>query len=373
MSKYKINKNNQLILIAGGGTGGHLFPAIAIGDALQEIGYNVQYIGSKYGLESVIFSKLKKKYYLLNIKGFQRTISFKNIISNILFPFRFLISYYISSRIIKKIKPNLVIGTGGYASGIPVLSAIKLNIKTLIHEQNSYPGLTTRKLSSKVDKVCIATSDSDKYLNGNLILTGIPVRNNLVSFNKQDACQKLGLSPSKKTIFILGGSQGSYAFNNYFEKTFKFYSDNNFQLIWQCGFKNIDKYKKMINNKNILLKGFFNDISIPYSAADIIVSRAGAVTINEISFIKKPMILIPLPSSAGNHQFHNASSFAKENAAIMIQENELNNNIIEDQILDLFNSEKKLEILAKNANNLIIKDATRKIITHIKELEGFEC
>ena len=158
MSKYKINKNNQLILIAGGGTGGHLFPAIAIGDALQEIGYNVEYIGSKYGLESVILPKLKKKYYLLNIKGFQRTISFKNIINNILFPFRFLVAYYISSRIMKAIKPNIVIGTGGYASGIPMLSAIKLNIKTLIHEQNSYPGLTTRNLASKVNKVCVATS-----------------------------------------------------------------------------------------------------------------------------------------------------------------------------------------------------------------------
>ena len=237
MSKYKINKNNQVILIAGGGTGGHLFPAIAIGDALQNIGYNVQYIGSKYGLEAVVLPKLKKKYYLLSIKGFQRTFSFKNIINNILFPFRFLIAYYISSSIIRKIKPSIVIGTGGYASGIPMLSSLKLNIKTLIHEQNSYPGLTTRKLASKVNKVCISTSESKKYLNGNLILTGIPVRDNLTSFNKEEACKRLGLSIDKKTIFILGGSQGSYAFNNYFEKTFKFYLENNFQLIWQCGYK----------------------------------------------------------------------------------------------------------------------------------------
>ena len=136
MSNYKNNKHNPMILIAGGGTGGHLFPAIAIGDALEKIGYSVEYIGSKYGLEAIIFPKLNKKHYLLNIKGFQRTLSFKNFINNLLFPIRFLIAYYMSKVIIKKIKPNIVIGTGGYASGIPILLSLNMNIKTLIHEQN---------------------------------------------------------------------------------------------------------------------------------------------------------------------------------------------------------------------------------------------
>jgi UDP-N-acetylglucosamine--N-acetylmuramyl-(pentapeptide) pyrophosphoryl-undecaprenol N-acetylglucosamine transferase len=372
MSKYKV-KNNRMALIAGGGTGGHLFPGIAIGDALQKNGYNVRYIGSKHGLEATIFSKLNKKYYLLNIKGFQRTFSFKNIINNLLFPFRFLIAYYISKVIIKRIKPDIVIGTGGYASGIPLLSSIRMNIKTLIHEQNSYPGFTTRKLANKVNKVCITTNESNKYLNGNLILTGLPIRNNLISINKEKACKKLGLSINKKIVFILGGSQGSYAFNSYFKETFNFYLENNFQLIWQCGIKNITKYKKMINNDNILLKGFFNDISVPYSAADIIISRAGAVAINEISFIKKPMILIPLPTSAGNHQFHNAYTFSNNQAAIMINESELKNNIIENKILELFNNKQELQKLALNANNLIVKDATNRIINEIKELDYSKC
>ena len=369
MSKYKMNKNNRVALIAGGGTGGHLFPAIAIGDALQRIGYNVEYIGSKYGLESQILPKLKKKYYLLNIKGFQRTLSFNNVINNLLFPIRFLSAYYMSKIIIKKIKPNIVIGTGGYASGIPILSSIKMNIKTLIHEQNAYPGFTTRKLANKVNKVCITTNESNKYLKGNLRLTGIPIRDNLVSINKEKACQKLGLSSNKKIIFILGGSQGSYAFNNYFKETFNFYLENNFQLIWQCGYKNINKYQKIINNKNILLKDFFDDISLPYSVSDIIISRAGAVAINEISFIKKPMILIPLPTSAGNHQFHNAYTFSKNKAAIMIKEDELKNNFIENKILELLNNPKELEKLALNANNFIVKDATNRIINEIKELD----
>ena len=197
--------------------------------------------------------------------------------------------------------------------------------------------------------------------------------NSLISLNKEKACKKLGLSINKKVVFILGGSQGSYAFNNYFKETFKFYLENNFQLIWQCGIKNIDKYKKIINNHNILLKGFFNDISLPYSAADIIISRAGAVAINEISFIKKPMILIPLPTSAGNHQFYNAYTFSKNKAAIIINEHELKNHIIENKILELFNNSNALEKLASNANNLILKDATNKIISEIKKLDELEC
>ena len=266
-----------------------------------------------------------------------------------------------------------MIGTGGYASGIPVLLSIKMNIKTLIHEQNSYPGFTTRKLAKKVNKVCITTEESNKYLKGNLVLTGIPIRDSLIHINKKDACKKLGLSINKKIIFILGGSQGSHALNSYFKETFKFYLDNNFQLIWQCGNKNIDNYKKYINNENILLKGFFDDISAAYSAADIVISRAGAVAISEISFIKKPMILIPLPTSAGNHQFYNASTFLNNKAAIMIQENELKNNIVENKILELFANPEKLESLALNANNFIIKDATNKIINEIKELDSLQC
>ena len=191
MDKYK--NNQDTILIAGGGSGGHLFPALAIGDELSNIGYTVKYIGSKYDIESKIFKNLNHEYYLLNITGIQRTISFKNIINNILFPFRFLNAYLISKTIIKRIKPKIVIGTGGYASGIPLINSIRMGIKTLIHEQNSYPGITTRKLSGKADKVCITTLETKKYLNGDAVLTGIPIRKKIFKINKQDACQKLGL------------------------------------------------------------------------------------------------------------------------------------------------------------------------------------
>ena len=318
MDKYKNKKDT--ILIAGGGSGGHLFPALAIGDELSNIGYSVKFMGSKYGIESKIFKNLNYEYYLLNITGIHRTISFNNIINNILFPFRFLNAYLISKTIIRKIKPKIVIGTGGYASGIPLINSIRMGIKTLIHEQNSYPGITTKKLSSKVDKVCITTLEAKKHLNGNIVLTGIPIRKKMLTINKKDACHKLGLSADKKTVFVIGGSQGSEAFNKYFKQKINYYIKNDIQLIWQCGHKNFNRYKNLIKHKNIIIKEFFNKIHYAYGASDVIVSRAGAMALNEISFMGKAMILIPLPSSAANHQFYNAKNFHNNKAAIMIEE-----------------------------------------------------
>ena len=243
-----------------------------------------------------------------------------------------------------------------------------MNIKTLIHEQNSYPGLTTRKLSNKVDSVCITTLEAKKHLKGNIVLTGMPIRNNLIKINKSDACIKLGLSSNKKTIFIVGGSQGSEAFNQYFKKNYEFYIKNDVQLIWQCGYKNLSRYKKIVNHKNILIKDFFDNIDHAYCAADIIISRAGAVAVNEISFMEKAMILVPLPSSAANHQFHNAKFFKDNNAALMIEEKKLTGNIIEDSILKLFKNKEKLQLMGLNASNLIIKDAKEKIIDQVTRL-----
>ena len=362
-------KSKKTILIAGGGSGGHLFPAIAIGNGLEKNGYNIKYIGSKFGIESKILPSLNKKYYLLNIKGIQRTLSVFNVISNLVFPIKFVLSFFISLFILKINKPCLVIGTGGYASGMPLLASIILKFKTLIHEQNSFPGITTKKLSTKVDKVCISNVDSKNYLNGNLILTGLPIREELKKVTKEYACNKLGLNSSLKTVFIVGGSQGSNTFNEYILKNYNFYLKNNIQLIWQCGHKNINKYKACISHKGILISAFFENINIPYAASDIIISRSGAVAINEIAFIKKPMILIPLPSSAGNHQYFNAKSFANNNAAVLVEENDLKKDILENKIIDLIKNTKKMKILSDNANAMIKKNGLKNIINEVIDLD----
>jgi len=366
--KNYINSRNDIIVIAGGGTGGHLFPAIAIGDELTLLGYTVVYIGSKFGIESKILPRLKNNFYLLNIKGIQRTISFKNIINNIIFPYRFISTFIKSYILLKKLNPKVVIGTGGYASGLPLLAALKLNIRTIIHEQNSYPGITTRKLSNIVDTVCITSEDSKKYITGNIKLTGIPIRKNLVKMNKEDSRIKMNLDSNKKTIFILGGSQGSLFFNNYFYKEIDFYINNNFQLIWQCGYNNFKEYKNKINNKNILLKDFFEDICLPFSASDIVVSRSGAMVLNEMAYLEKAMILVPLPSSAANHQYHNAKYFSKNKAAIMINENKVEDKL-NKAIIDLINDSDRIKIMEKNANKLIINNALGNIISEITNLD----
>ena len=366
MENYK--NNNKTIIIAGGGTGGHLFPAIAIGEELSILGYTIIYLGSRYGIESKILPTLENKYHLLNIKGIQRTISFKNIINNIIFPYRFISTFIKSYILIKKIKPIIVIGTGGYASGLPLIASLKLKIKTLIHEQNSYPGITTRKLSKLVDAVCITSIDSKKYIEGKIKLTGIPIRKNLIKMNKKDARKMLNLNSNKKTIFILGGSQGSVCFNNYFYNELDFFINNNFQIIWQCGFNNFKYYNNKINNKNILFKDFFEDISIPFSASDIVVSRSGAMALNEMAFLEKAMILIPFPSSAANHQYYNAKYFLMNKAAVMVEENQIKEKL-NKAIIDLVNDSDKIKIIGKNASKLIINNALDNIIYEIRILE----
>jgi UDP-N-acetylglucosamine--N-acetylmuramyl-(pentapeptide) pyrophosphoryl-undecaprenol N-acetylglucosamine transferase len=365
MENYR--NNSKTIVIAGGGTGGHLFPAIALGEELTFLGYTIIYIGSKFGIESKVLPTLKNRYYLFNIKGLQRTISFKNVINNTIFPYRFLITFIKSYILLKKLNPIVVIGTGGYASGLPLLASLKLKIRTLIHEQNSYPGITTRKLCNIVDTVCITSIDSKKYINGNIKLTGIPIRKNLVKMNKEDSRKKLNLNRNKKTIFILGGSQGSLCFNNHFYNEIDFYTNNNFQIIWQCGFNNFEEYNNKINNKNILLKDFFDDISIPFSASDIVVSRSGAMALNEMAHLEKAMILIPLPSSAANHQYHNAKYFLKNKAAIMINENKIKDEL-DKVIIDLINDSDKINIMGKNANKLISNNGLDNIISEIINL-----
>ena len=351
-------KKNKTILIAGGGSGGHLFPALAIGDELQSRGFNIKYIGSKYGIEKKILKNMKKEFYLLNIRGIQRTLSIKNIITNLLFPFRFIISFVTVKLIIKKINPVAIIGTGGYASGIPLLASINTKIKTLIHEQNSYPGITTRKLARNVDCVCITSKETKNYIKGNVIHTGIPLRSSLKEIKKNEACEYLGLDKDKKTVLVIGGSQGSEAFNRYFKQNYQFYIDNDYQLIWQCGIKNFSKYKDLKVNKNILILDFIDKMEYVYGASDIVVSRAGAMAVNEISLLKKNMILVPLPSAAANHQYYNARYFSDNNAAILIEEKALANNVLEKKIAEIFINNNDF---GGNANKLIIKDAKTKI------------
>ena len=361
--------NDKIVFIAGGGTGGHLFPALAIGESLDNNGIIVQYIGSKFGVEKKLFNKLKLNYCLLNIKGIQRHISIRSLITNITFPFLFILSYIHSIKLILKYKPLIIIGTGGYCSGLPLLAGITLNIPTLIQDQNSVPGLITRKLNNKVNKICLSYKISNKYLNNfNCIITGNPIRKTIKHLDKKEAIKFFNFNINKKTILILGGSQGSQPINTHISKNIQFYLKSDLQIIWQCGENNFKKISSNISNKNIIIKKFIDNISAAYSAADIVISRAGAISISELMFMKKAMILIPYPYAAENHQKINSDYFEKRDACIAISEDKLYTGVLEKTINKLINNPEIIKDLEFISEKFSFPNATHEIKKQIMEI-----
>ena len=356
------------ILIAGGGTGGHLFPAFAIGSKLEKEGAIITYIGSKHGIEKKYEKNLNNKIYLLNIKVISRNLSFKSLLQNILFPIRFITSYLESIIIIKNLNPKLIIGTGGYSSGLPILAGRFLNIPYVLHEQNSYPGITTKYLSKNASKIFISyNSIKDIINNKNYLLTGNPIRENLKQMKRDIACKKIGFNANKKIIFILGGSQGSKPLNSFFIKNYKKIIEKNIQIIWQTGVNEFEKINNSINDNNVLIKSFIKDMSIPYSCSDIVISRAGALAIEELKSFSKPMILIPYPNSAGNHQRLNALKLVESNAAKLVQQNDMENKLI-NIINELLNDTIKMKEIGDNAKKLHNPNSLDLIIDEIKEI-----
>jgi UDP-N-acetylglucosamine--N-acetylmuramyl-(pentapeptide) pyrophosphoryl-undecaprenol N-acetylglucosamine transferase len=361
------------IFIAGGGTGGHLFPALAIGKQLENDKTDIIFIGSKHGFEKKYFKENNIKSELLDIKGIQRNFSISSIIKNLYFPIRFLKSYMKSRKLIKQYKPKIIIGTGGYSSGLPLIAGIHLNIPTVIQDQNSVPGLVTKLLYKKVSLLFLAYKNAKKFLNvkkdNKIFITGNPIRKELQIFDKYESRKKLGLQKNKKTIFILGGSQGSKKINQHLMTNIEFYTSNNFQFYIQCGLKNYndfsDEFKK---SKNIIIKPFINNISRIYSASDLVVSRAGALAITELCYMKKAMILIPFKFAANNHQKLNAKEIQSKKACIMIEEKDLNKNKLEKTISELMNNENKLKELQNNAKKASYDNSNSTIEKYINSL-----
>ena len=362
-----MKKIKNTIFIAGGGTGGHLYPAFSIGRELKKHGIKIIYIGSKNGIEKKILSDMGETYYLLNISGIQRGKTLNSLIKNLTFPVKFLLSYFLSIILILKHRPKAIIGTGGYSSGLPLLSGISLNIPTYIQDQNSIPGLITKKLNNKVDKIFLGYSEALKQLNNkNCIVSGNPLRYDLEKTDKNKAKEKLNFDINKKLLFIIGGSQGANAVNNHILKNINFYINNNYQLLWQCGHNDFEYLNSHLNNNNIKLKKFINNMSISYSAADLIISRAGALAINEITYFGKPSIIIPFPQAAENHQLINAKLLESKKACIVVEQNKLSLGELEKNIKGLFNKEKSyLNIISQNSKNTFKANATSIISQEI--------
>jgi UDP-N-acetylglucosamine--N-acetylmuramyl-(pentapeptide) pyrophosphoryl-undecaprenol N-acetylglucosamine transferase len=299
------------------------------------------------------------------IAGLQRSLSMKNL----MFPFKLISSLIKSRRIIKKFKPDVAIGTGGYASAPLLKVASGKNIPCLIQEQNGHAGVTNKWLSKTVNTICVAYDGMEKFFpKSKLVLTGNPVRQDLldISANRVAAQKHFKLDASKKTVLILGGSLGARKINQLVEAALPFFKDQNVQLIWQCGKLYEEQYKKYTEGQ-IQVSAFLNRMDLAYAAADVIISRAGAISVSELCLVGKPVIFIPSPNVAEDHQTKNALSISSKGAAIVIKEADADQNF-ESELSLLINDEQKQKQLSENIKKLAKPNATNEIVGEVIKL-----
>lgn len=360
-------KQSVNILLSGGGTGGHIYPVIAIANALQKKikNANFLFVGAKDRME---MEKVPQAGYAIKglwISGLQRN----SVIKNLLFPFKLIASLAKAFFIIKRFRPNAVIGTGGFASGPTLFVANILGIKTLIQEQNSYPGITNKLLAKRADVICVAYSGLDRFFPKEKIkLTGNPVRQDLLNTNtkREEALLHFGLDKNKKTVVIIGGSLGAKAINELVESNIEFLTNCNVQIIWQTGKLYFNLYKKYNQKPNVQTFEFLNKMDLVFAAADIIISRAGAGSISELCIVGKPVLFIPSPNVAEDHQTKNAAAIVQKNAAILLKESELDR--FQSVFKSMIDNGDLLQNLSKNIKQLALPNATEDIVKEVEKL-----
>jgi len=347
-----MNKNKSIrIIISGGGTGGHIFPAISIAQAIKRINPEAEilFVGAKGKIEEKKVPEAGFKIELIDIRGFPRKISLENI-KNI---FRLIKSLRKSAKILKQFNPDVVVGVGGYASGPVVYKASKKKIPTLIQEQNSYPGITNKILSKKADKICVAYDKMERFFpKEKIIFTGNPVRKKIVDTEAErtEVLSFFGLEPNCKVLLSLGGSGGAKSINEGIKANLKLIADSGIYLIWQTGknyYKDSVKEAEKFNCKNIKIFDFISRMDLAYKAADIVISRAGAGTISELCLLGKAAILVPSPNVAEDHQTKNAMSLVEKNAAVLVKDYETTEKLIPEALELIFNN-KEIEKLSNN-------------------------
>ena len=310
------------LILSGGGTGGHIFPALAIASQIQKEVKDaaILFVGAKGKMEMEKVPKAGFQIKGLWISGFQRSLSIRNLI----FPLKVIISLIQGYFIIKKFKPNLVVGTGGFASGPILQMAQWLKIPTVIQEQNSYPGITNKLLSKKVDAICVAFDGMEEYFPQKKIkLTGNPIRSKVGTVNAPESSKQFfGLDPNKPTLAIIGGSLGARSVNALISDHLDFIQGFGLQIVWQCGALYYDQFKDL-KKEGVVIQPFIYEMQQFYSAADFIISRAGAGSLSELCSVGKPLLLIPSPNVTANHQYHNAMALEKKGAAFVLEEKEL--------------------------------------------------
>lgn len=361
MKSYKI-------ILSGGGTGGHIYPAIAIANELKARFPKSQFlfVGANDKME---MQKVPQAGYPIKglwIAGIQRRLTFKNV----LFPLKLVVSMIKSLAIVNTFKPNVVIGTGGFASGPLLQVAAMKGVPTLIQEQNSFPGITNKLLSKKVNKICVAYEGLERFFpKEKLILTGNPVRQDLLDLDQKlaEAQAFFKLDPNKKTLLVLGGSLGARRMNQLIESELDFFNGLGIQTIWQCGKLYFDDYNQFNTYQDVQVHTFLNRMDLAYAAADIIISRAGASSVSELCVVGKPVIFIPSPNVSEDHQTKNALAVSEKNAALILSEKDLESSF-ETQFSTLIASESQQLELSTNIKKLALKQATQTIADEIEKL-----
>ena len=354
-------------ILSGGGTGGHIYPAIAIANELKSRFPDAKFlfVGAQDKME---MQKVPQAGYPIKglwIAGLQRRLTFDNA----LFPIKLLSSLLKSRQIIKQFQPDVVIGTGGFASGPLLQMANSAGIPTVIQEQNSFPGITNKLLSKKANTICVAYENLERFFpKDKMVLTGNPVRQDLMTIEgkRAEGVAHFNLDPNKKTILVLGGSLGARRVNQLIEKELEFFEKQNVQLLWQCGKLYFEEYQKY-QSKDVQVMAFIERMDLVYAAADIVISRAGASSVSELCIVGKPVVFIPSPNVAEDHQTKNAKSIADKNGAILIRESELDATF-ESTFSDLIGNENKQHELSQNIKSLALPNATKAIVEEIIKL-----
>lgn len=361
MNKYKI-------ILSGGGTGGHIYPAISIANELKSRFPESEFlfVGAKDKMEMEKVPQSGFKIEGLWISGLQRKLTSRNLS----FPFKLISSLLKSRKILNTFKPDVAIGTGGFASGPLLQMAASKGIPSLIQEQNSYPGITNKILAKKADKICVAYDGLEKFFpKEKIVKTGNPVRQDILHIHGKsiEAKDHFRIKHNKITLLIIGGSLGAKRINELIEEKLEFFQTQNVQLLWQCGKLYHDKYKHHGDLEDVYVHAFINKMDLAYAAADIIISRAGASSVSELCIVGKPVIFIPSPNVAEDHQTKNAQAIFEKDGAVLIKEEDLEIDF-ENKFSQIVSSPDKQKQLGENIRKMALINATTDIANEIEKL-----
>ena len=368
------NKQQLNVLVSGGGTGGHIFPALSIANEMQRRhpDAKILFVGAEGRMEMEKVPASGYNIIGLPVSGFDR----KHLLRNFKVIARLFKSMGLARKILKDFKPDIAIGVGGYASGPMLKEAQKQGIPTLLQEQNSYAGVTNKLLAAKADCICVAYEGMDRFFpSDKIVLTGNPVRRNLLDcdVSPEQARQAMGMDPVKKTILIIGGSLGARTINNAIIEGLSTIGEvEDVQVIWQTGKIYDQQCREALaasGVKNVLQMPFISNMDMAYRAADLVVSRAGASSISELQLLGKPAILVPSPNVAEDHQTKNALALVNRDAAMMVADADASSSLVATMLATVADAE-KTAMLGRNVLSMALRDAAERIVDEVEKIIG---